>query len=204
VSSFVSHRIDVGLVRRALREPSAGIEPGPDDRLAAVAAVLRDGGQGAEVLLIRRATHAGDPWSGHMALPGGRRDSTDPDLLFTARRETREELGLDLERDASLIGRLEILPALARAHRVELLIAPYVFELARDVPLRLNYEVEEAIWAPLGPLLRGERSTIYPYEWEGQRWNMPAYDVDGRIVWGLTYRMLATLFEQIEQSLNSR
>jgi 8-oxo-dGTP pyrophosphatase MutT (NUDIX family) len=187
-----------------LREPNAGIEPGPEDRMAAVAAVLRDAAGGAEVLLIRRATHAGDPWSGHMALPGGRRDPGDPDLLFTAHRETREELGLDLGRDARLIGQLEILPALARAHRVELLIAPYVFQLARDVPLTPNHEVQEAIWAPLGPMARGELSTTYPYEWEGQRWEMPAYDVQGRIVWGLTYRMLAALFERIEQSVSSR
>jgi 8-oxo-dGTP pyrophosphatase MutT (NUDIX family) len=204
VSSFASQAIDLDLVRRALSEPSAGSEPNPEHRMAAVAAVLRDGRQGAEVLLIQRATHGGDPWSGHMAFPGGRRDASDPDLLFTARRETREELGLDLERDARLIGRLEILPALARAHRVELMIAPYVFELARDVPLTPNHEVKEALWAPLAPMARGEWSTVHPYEWEGERWELPAYDVHGRIVWGLTYRMLAALFERIERTLKSR
>jgi hypothetical protein len=51
-----------------------------------------------EVLFIKRAGRAGDRWSGHTALPGGKRDSTDADDLAAAIRETKEEVGLDLTR----------------------------------------------------------------------------------------------------------
>lgn len=196
--------IDLDLVRRALHSPSTPADPDPAERLAAVAAILRQSELGAEVLLIRRATHDADPWSGHMAFPGGRRDPEDPNLLFTAIRETREEVGLDLSEHGELLGRLELVPAIARGRHVGMTIAPYVFALMRDVPLTANREVHETLWAPLTPLARGELSTTYPYDFEGERWQMPAFDVEGRIVWGLTYRMLSALIEQIEARLNSR
>lgn len=199
MSSSASRNIDIDLVRRAIGRAGRESRPDADDRLAAVSAVLRDAGRdvGPEVLLIRRAAHDADPWSGHMAFPGGRHDPSDPDLLHTALRETLEEVGLDLARDAELIGRLPLLPAIARGRRVGLTIAPYVFALSRDLPLEPNREVAEIVWAPLRPMARGEISTTIPWELAGERLEMPAYDVHGRIVWGLTYRMLESLFEEI-------
>jgi 8-oxo-dGTP pyrophosphatase MutT (NUDIX family) len=164
---------------------------------AAVATILRSRPDGPEVLLIRRAENPQDPWSGHMAFPGGREAPQDPDLLATAIRETLEEIGLDLHRSAHLLGRLDALPAVARGRRVGLTIAPFVFELTEDAPLEPNYEVAEWIWAPLDPLLRGALATTMPYEFEGQRLSLPAHDVQGRLVWGLTHRMLETLFAQL-------
>ena len=64
---------------------------------AAVTAVLRPGetADGSlELLLIERVERTEDPWSGHIALPGGRREQGDPDLLTTAFRETAEEAGV--------------------------------------------------------------------------------------------------------------
>jgi 8-oxo-dGTP pyrophosphatase MutT (NUDIX family) len=163
-------------------------------RRAAVAAVLRDSLRGPELLFIRRAEHPNDPWSGHMAFPGGREELRDADLLATALRETREEIALDLAEHGKLLGRLDDLPAVARGRRTGLTIAPYVFELTRDVPLRGNYEVAEVVWWPIEPLFRGERTITYPYELAGQRVELPAFDLGGRIVWGLTHRMLEGLF----------
>jgi 8-oxo-dGTP pyrophosphatase MutT (NUDIX family) len=170
-----------------------------EHKQAAVAAVLRDGQAGPEVLLIRRAEHPSDPWSGHMAFPGGRHDPTDSDLEATVVRETQEELGLNLLRDASLIARLDHVPAIARGRRTGLTIAPFVFELtAPSVILKNNYEVAEALWAPLLPLMRGERATTTRYVYEGRTLELPAHDVDGRLVWGLTYRMLDELFRRMK------
>jgi 8-oxo-dGTP pyrophosphatase MutT (NUDIX family) len=168
----------------------------PAGQHAAVAAILRESHatRGPEVLLIRRAEHPLDPWSGHMAFPGGRASPGDRDLLATAVRETREELALDLSATATLIGRLDALPAIARGRRVGLTIAPFVFELTADAALVPNGEVAEVLWAPIAPLLDGSADSSVPYEFEGQRLTMPAYDVQGRVVWGLTYRMLQTLF----------
>lgn len=165
---------------------------------AAVASVLRPGDAGPEVLFIRRAEHPSDPWSGHMAFPGGRQDPGDHDLLATARRETLEEVGLDLG-GAELLGRGDDLEAIAKGKRAGLVVRPFVFW----APERLDVgpfdatEVAEALWAPIAPLLRGERDTTHPYVHEGRQLTFPAFDVEGRIVWGLTHRMLTAFFDRL-------
>jgi 8-oxo-dGTP pyrophosphatase MutT (NUDIX family) len=191
-------KVDVEFVREALRDRAhhpATLKG--DERFAAVAAVLRQQ-EDAEVLLIRRAEQPGDPWSGHMAFPGGRHDPSDRDLLHTAVRETEEEVGLVLGSNDSL-GRLDDLHAIARGRRVGLVIAPHVFALQGDPVLSLNpAEVREYVWAPLEPLMSGARDTTFSYEYEGSRFSLPAYDVSGHIVWGLTHRMLGVLFEALD------
>ena len=182
-------------VQNRLNTPLALEPASAPQKRAAVAAILRaSGGCGPEVLLIRRAEHPQDPWSGHMAFPGGREEPHDADLLATVVRETREEVALDLAQSAELIGRLDDLPAVARGKRTGLVIAPFVFELTRDAELTPNYEVAEAVWAPIEPLMRGELRSTIAYEIEGRRLDLPAHDLEGRIVWGLTYRMLESLF----------
>ncbi len=172
--------------RLVLHQPRTLTSP----RQAAVAAILRPGEQGAEVLLIKRAEHPRDPWSGHMAFPGGRRDPGDRELLATAMRETREELGLLLPPSA-LLGQLDDVPT----HRMGLVVRPYVFAIEGEPSLRPNHEVAETLWAPLEPLRRGERDRTFRYERGERALMLPAFDVEGRVVWGLTYRMLQSLFE---------
>lgn len=183
---------DLAAIRAAIhaRQPKVLAEV---DKRAAVATVLRRGVVEPEVLLIRRAEHPNDPWSGHMAFPGGRHDPTDADLLSTAVRETREELGLDLPSE-DLLGRLDDVEAIARAKPTGMVISQFVFAIGGDVSLTPNYEVAEAIWAPIGPMLRRENTTTKRYVHRGDPMELPAYDVEGRIVWGLTYHMLQRLF----------
>ena len=166
------------------------------DKWAAVAVLLREGRSGPEVFFIRRADHPDDPWSGHMAFPGGRRDAADLTLLDTAIRETHEEVGLDLSREAEHIGQLDDLQAISGGKPQETLIRPFVFEVHRESPIQVDHtEVAEVLWTPLLPLYRGEVDTVRPYRWHGKQIDFPAYDVDGRVVWGLTYRMLHSLFQ---------
>jgi 8-oxo-dGTP pyrophosphatase MutT (NUDIX family) len=163
---------------------------------AAVAAILRDAPPGdAEVLLVRRADDPNDPWSGHMALPGGRKDASDTSLAETAIRETLEEVGIDLATHGKLLARLPDHAATARGRRFGLVIAPFVFSLAGDHALTLSDEIAEALWTPLGPLARGEGAGAFPYEHEGVLLDLPFLDVQGRRVWGLTYQMLQAFFE---------
>jgi len=188
--------IDLERVRSALASHRAlSVDAAQSTARAAVAAVLRDGDSGAEVLLIRRAARHGDPWSGHMAFPGGRQQPDDRDILSTAMRETLEEVGLDLSARGTLLGRLDEIQAIARGRPAGLTVSPFVFALESPTSLVTNAEVEEVVWAPLTPIARGERSTTIPYELDGRRYDLPAWDVQGRIVWGLTYRMLETLLE---------
>lgn len=192
--AVIRTRIAAKIADAALSTTAELSQPAPKGR-AAVAIVLRDVLHGPEILLIRRAERAGDPWSGHMAFPGGREAASDASLLATAVRETREELALDLEASGKLLGPLQQLPAVARGRSTGMVIAPFVFELTTQVPLAYKLdEVSEALWAPLQPLMHGSLRSTIAYELSGQSLTLPAHDVDGRKVWGLTYRMLEDLF----------
>jgi 8-oxo-dGTP pyrophosphatase MutT (NUDIX family) len=191
--------LDLQTVRTRLTRLPADAGPRtPGERRAAVAALLRevDAAHGTEILFIRRAEHPLDPWSGHMAFPGGRHDEGDADLLATVVRETFEEIGLDLRAHGALLGRLPELPAVARGQRVDMVITPYVFALGRaDAALRPNpAEVAEVVWAPLAPLLRGEGAARYAYVHEGRELQLPSVRVGEHVVWGLTHAMLQQLF----------
>ena len=84
-------------------------------------------------------------------------------------------------------------------------IVPFVFELVEDAELRYSEEVVEAVWVPLDPLLRGElRTTLAVDRDGGERVTLPAHDVGGRVVWGLTYRMLDSLFELLRSDAGEK
>jgi 8-oxo-dGTP pyrophosphatase MutT (NUDIX family) len=191
----VRERVTARLVDAAYTTTKELVD-GPGPGRAAVAIVVREATDGPQVLLIRRADHPGDAWSGHMAFPGGRENPHDENLLATAIRETLEEVGLDLGQAGRLLGQLAPLPAVARGRPVGMTIVPFIFELVADAELLYSEEVVEAVWVPLDPLLQGQLRTTFAVDRDGgERVELPAHDVGGRIVWGLTYRMLDSLFE---------
>ena len=162
-------------------------------RQAAVAAVLRPGEHSAELLFIHRAEDERDPWSGHMGFPGGRVEDGDADPLATAIRETREEVALDLDNQARLIGRLSEVDAIGRGRRVGMVIHPFVFVLEQACELHPNHEVQDVVWVPLGFLLdRGNRSRM---TWTrlGVPVPLPCYRYQGHLIWGLTLIMVDEL-----------
>ncbi len=184
---------------RDIRSALEGFEPKirkerDEERLAAVAAIVRDGEGDAELLFIHRAEDPRDPWSGHMAFPGGRVDPGDRDSLAAAIRETKEELDLDLEGGAILLGELSDVTAVARGRRLGLTIIPFVFELPTDAPLQPNDEVQEALWIPLGFFAKeaGNRSTML-WKFGDVEIPLPCFRYEGRLIWGLTFGMLDEL-----------
>src|SRR6185503_4424279 len=106
-SSILGHPDIRRLAESLERRPGTAAEFYEGARYAAVALMLRVGPppDGAlEMLLVKRAEYAGDPWSGHIALPGGRREPGDVSLEDTAVRETQEEIDVDLSAHARMLG----------------------------------------------------------------------------------------------------
>lgn len=159
---------------------------------AAVSLIVRAGDE-LETLLIKRAHHPADPWSGHMALPGGRRDPSDPDLLHTAMRETREETGVELG-GAQRLGRLaEVNP---RSRRLpDLTIYPFVFAVPERTEARVaSAELQAVHWVPLDTLRDPATRDSVEIDLGGGRRRFPGLRVAGDVVWGLTYRILMDFF----------
>jgi 8-oxo-dGTP pyrophosphatase MutT (NUDIX family) len=179
------------LARQAFAEPA----PDPTLPRAAVALVLRPGPDGPELLLIRRAIREGDPWSGHMALPGGREQAGDAGPVHTAARETLEEVGIDVAARGRLLGPVEpVWPQSSRAPRI--LVRPFVFwtdERARATP---NEEVDEVVWVSVRELREPGSVTEHLLEIEGVgEMRFPALGPRGYVIWGLTHRILTTFLE---------
>jgi 8-oxo-dGTP pyrophosphatase MutT (NUDIX family) len=187
------------LVRAALSQYVATLESStPEQKRAAVAMLLREHAGAVELLLIRRAVREGDPWSGQMALPGGRSEPQDTDALSTATRETLEEIGVDMREHARLLGRLDDTPAIARGRRIGMTISVFVFELVSEPAVQFSEEVAATAWVPLDELVGDTLVTHFHYELDGRSYALPAWNVRGDVVWGLTHRMITTLLRALD------
>jgi 8-oxo-dGTP pyrophosphatase MutT (NUDIX family) len=163
---------------------------GPPTRRAAVAAVLRGPRDARELLLMRRIEYPGDPWSGHISLPGGSLDPEDVDLFHTAVRETREEVGLDLPGSARFLCRLESFHAVAGTSIPPMDITPFVFRLEAQAEASPGSEAQECFWLPLEEVLSGQLDTQHRHARQGVVRMLPAWRFGERVVWGMTYRMI--------------
>ncbi len=192
-------------IRRRLAAHRPVTHPVEGRRQAAVAMVLRDAGPVTEVLFIERASHPADPWSGHMAFPGGRVDPGDLGPRAAAERETLEEVGLALAA-AEPLGRLDDMSGHHAAGADSLLISAFVYRTEGELPLAPNHEVREAFWFPVPSLLEPTRFVERPMA-GAQTFRFPGILVGepGRhVVWGLTYRFLESFFQIVGSPLPDR
>jgi 8-oxo-dGTP pyrophosphatase MutT (NUDIX family) len=184
-------RSPLATIQSRLRDHRPHKEEGTPAARASVAMVLAESGNEVDLLLIHRAVRDSDPWSGHMAFPGGRRDPDDADVVHTAVRETFEEVGIDLGGDASILGHLDELRAVARHRPLDLVITPVVFALRRKLEPKPNpREVAGAIWVPLSFFYKPEATGVYRRTLDGVENQYPCYEYRGYQIWGLTYRIL--------------
>jgi 8-oxo-dGTP pyrophosphatase MutT (NUDIX family) len=173
-------------------------------RRAAVALIFRTGegggggGGGApELLFIKRADYPADPWSGQVAFPGGREETGDANLADTAMRETREETGIDLRRDGTVIGTLDDLrPQTSRLP--EIIVRPYVVLLNRIESLVLSDEVALAFWIPLEALRHAASWRDTTVLARGIQLDRRAFHHEGHVIWGMTERILAQLLALLD------
>jgi len=158
------------------------IMPGPHTLVAAVALILREKDREAETLLIKRVNRVGDPWSGQVALPGGRRDGSES-LIETAIRETKEEVGIDLSAEGRVLGELDDI----KGH-IDAIVTPFVAEVRGPVHVDPNAEVASYDWVPLNRL---ERYVYVDIPSSHETLRRRAYRVNEFLIWGLTYRILS-------------
>ena len=193
-----------------IRQSVAGHSPiqyplSKSTRQAAVSIVLRPSEKDTEVLFILRATKEGDPWSGHMAFPGGHFEVSDASLRCTAERETLEEIGLDLTVAAKYIGQIDPVQANPRGRELDMIVTPFVYELiAPAVSFNPNYEVADVLWGSLREMYEGSSHKICEFDIEGNRVKYPGFSVGEEIVWGLTYRMIELFFAVLDPCWEDR
>lgn len=176
-----------------LNLPASFPDPVPAVRRAAVAVIL---GPDEELLFIRRAERAGDPWSGDMAFPGGREEPHDPDPRATAVRETHEEIGLDLG-DARFLGALTPMVSPLRLPIPGYTIHPYVFRVHGWPDFRTSGEVAAIHRFRLDRLIVGEGRGEFTWRGHGMERQLPCVRLDGTFVWGLTLRVVDDLVERL-------
>ena len=186
----------IQVLSRAVSEPP--IQLSTSLRRAAVTLIITDS---LDLLLIERATRDGDPWSGHLGLPGGHVNAGESEL-DAAIRETAEEIGLQLT-PSQLLGPLNdvVTPALHPSRQVR----PFVFQVPRLPPLDLEpREVADALTIPLEDLLSGKNRGTFTLVYKETLWKLPCVDLGGRRLWGLTLRIIDDLLARLREVLERR
>ncbi len=156
--------------------------------LAGVAVVLGRWNK-PRILLMKRAERQGDPWSGQVAFPGGRAEAYDRSMRDTATRETREEMGINLDGHSTFLGYMGLFRARTRGMRV----VPSVFRADRNLSAEIDAEVVSYRWISLSTFLSERSRSLFMIDKEGMKLTFPAFRVGDYLIWGLTERVISTL-----------
>jgi 8-oxo-dGTP pyrophosphatase MutT (NUDIX family) len=145
------------------------------DANAAVALLLKLEDRRPYVLFVRRIQDSSDPWSGQIALPGGKRELEDKDLKETVIRETMEETKIDLLDNCRF---LRVMSTFQTKPRPEIKVLPFVILVRGKPSIRLNEkELKEYFWVPLDELIKNRIVAKFSFG------KVPAFVVGNRIIW---------------------
>ena len=151
---------------------------------AAVGVVFKRDNEELELLLVKRAEVPGDPWSGDMAFPGGKRCPEDDGLIETVTREVYEETCIDLY-SGHFLGVMDPVGSTAKRGMT---VLPMVFLLDEEPEIRTNEELAYHLWTPFRDLVNSRGKALVK-----NRYDTDVFHVGDDVVWGLTYRMLERL-----------
>lgn len=159
----------------------------------------------AEILLIQRAKNENDPWSGHMAFPGGRYQNGDENMLNTTIRETFEEIGFDINKELlnydkkkyNKISRLSDVTTLRHLGEA-IVVTPFLFGIEKKPEIQMNQEVDNFFWIPLNFFLKSENQKLREFDINSQKVSLPCYFYDNKIIWGITLSMINEITQFID------
>jgi 8-oxo-dGTP pyrophosphatase MutT (NUDIX family) len=169
------------------------------DYVEAVVAILLwdEPGRGLETLLVQRAEREGDPWSGQIGLPGGRVKQSDETPRAALHREVEEEVGIKLEEVGTELGKLSVGRPM---RRTGMRVQPWVYGLSIKPGVKIGpTEIADSFWVSLAELPSKKKMSEITIR--NEPWRVESFVVEGKIVWGFTYRVLTELLPILEISL---
>ncbi len=182
-----------------LRYKLASINRSRDgDQVEAVVAILLwdEPGRGLQTLLVQRAEREGDAWSGQIGLPGGRVKQGTETPRTALHREVEEEVGIKLEEVGVELGSLSVGHPM---RRMEMRVQPWVYGLRSKPMISIGSEIASSFWANLAEL--SSKKKMSEITIRDKPWSVESFVVEGKIVWGFTYRVLTELLPILEASL---
>ncbi|MCW3980224.1 MAG: NUDIX domain-containing protein [Candidatus Bathyarchaeota archaeon] len=156
---------------------------------AAVCLLLKTVDKNLSVLLVKRVESPTDPWSGQIALPGGKRSQLDLNLKQTVVREVLEETSVNLFNHNQFLG---VLPVSNSLREPKLKVLPFVFFVDYEALVILDSELEDFFWVHVKRLVEYREVVNLGFA------DLPAFVIGNNVIWGLTYRILESFLEALK------
>jgi 8-oxo-dGTP pyrophosphatase MutT (NUDIX family) len=173
-------------------------DPMPDLLTTKEAAVLltlfeKTPGDWHLIFIKRTSSHDQDKHAGQFGFPGGKKDPTDPDLMYTALREAQEEIAIDLSG-------IDVLGALTPLYITvsKFLVHPYLaYSWKKPELSRQEREIESILELPLSLFqdVTSRQETRIQLSQGIVLNHVPAFVIEGQVIWGATAMILSELLE---------